>query len=292
MWRSRLALIIWPLLAALMVGPPPPADVRPAVALEVRISGADYLPPGPDTQALRLAVRDTLRAILGVEFGFVNWNPQTAQPETLIVTVFKPDTGMVHACLRLELRGTVIAPDTAACPLEFESWSRIIKRDDWSPAAVRRDWGHVFDSLFAVQRDRLLKARLGKLPLNAAVDLDRDHLEAAVGVSPAQIGAAADSQDIEFRIATVWHDPDVAHPTRDPNAELWLKNCVPPDVGDGLVCDIDTLLYRGRPLVASANQALLLRARLDPFSVFLAHYRPATFRDVNDKGLTDAGGTP
>lgn len=293
MWRSRLAMMAGLLLAAVVTGPPPAADVRPTVFLEVQISGEDYLPLMPDTHALRLAVRDTLRAILDYEFGFVKWSPATAQPETLIVSVFKPDTGMVPACARFELLGTVVAPDTARCPLQFESWSTTISRLDWSPAALRREWGHVFDSLLAAQRERLLKARLGMLPLNAVVQVDQTTLDAVIGVSPSEIHVAADP-DIQFRITTVWHDPDVVHPTRDPNAKLWLRNCVPPDVGEGLDCKIDSVLFRGQQLAADANRALLMRARFDPFSLFLEHYRPARFQVVNDKGMVvvDTGGAP
>ena len=290
MWRSRLAFIGAPLVAAVALTPPI-ADVRPPVDLEVRLAGPDYLSLMPDTQAIRVTMQDTLRAILGFEFGFVNWSETPAQPETLVVRIFKPDTGMVHACLRLDLRGTVSATDTAACPLEFETWSKTITRMDWRASSVRHEWGHVFDSLLTAQRDRLVKARFGKLAINAPVTLDRDNLLASVGINPAVIRAAADSQDMEFRLTTVWHDTGAAIATRDPNAELWLGNCIPPEIGDGLVCEIKTFFYKGQPLQAAANRGLLLRARFDAFGVHLNHYRPALF-PVNDDGLVDVGGHP
>jgi hypothetical protein len=286
---SRSSVAVGLLLAATGILPPPPAVVvLPVVALDVQFRGPDYEQRIEDPAHVRQAVEDTLRTILRQQFGFIAWSDgATAEPETLEVEVFKLDTGLASACLRLELRGQVAVPDISQCPMEFEKWRDIINRRDWSPDSLRNIWGRTFDSLLAARRDRLVDERLSQLAFNATVTLDFANLQAVLPLSLSDIKASTDSQDVQFTLRMVLRDNGVPHPTRDPNAALLLTGCLPPDEGNGLVCDITILRYKGVEEAARNKLALLQRATLESLSLHVKKYRPAAPFPVSDHGLVE-----
>ncbi len=258
--------------------------MRPDVALQFELRGPDY---ERRLRQHRLQARqdlqDTLRAILQTGFGFLNW---TASPvrDTVLIELFQQRAVPQHGCLRVSLRGTLTLPDTSMCPVVFEKWIEIMSRVDsmqWEPDTLRRKWGGRLESVLRTVAGQLVEDRLGRLPLNAHVELtlaSLQALQAHLAVRPNDINAAPDPRGLEFRLRVVLRDPRPPNPTIDRNAELWFGRCLPHATEDDYVCDITVVIHKGDTLKAGDQgvRELLLRARFDSLRLHLKRYQPAT----------------
>src|SRR5512147_811147 len=85
--------------------PPPAATVRPAMALAVDVQGKDYELKFKNTrpELVRL-LRDSVRSVLGRNFGFMRWEDSTGATDTLVLS-FQQRTELLNAELALSVRG-------------------------------------------------------------------------------------------------------------------------------------------------------------------------------------------
>jgi len=264
------------------------------VALQLRIDGPDYRRKlKQDTGAVRALLLDTLRAVLRDNFGFLAWGDGQSSPtDTVTLTVYQPTT-TGDACLRLAVRGQVASADTAACRLDFEKWEEIVDRADWKPRQLRLEWTEKLTKILASKRDELVDDPLGLLPLHAQVDLSLKHdLAAHLSLQPSDIHASDVGKSPEFRLYASIQDDSATIPSVDPHAEFWLRGCGLHPVDHGYVCQISTVVYRGDTLPATADTAVLRRAKVTVGTLHVRRgYRPATL-EVGGNGTVTPEGNP
>ncbi|HEY6155889.1 MAG TPA: hypothetical protein VIV88_00470 [Gemmatimonadales bacterium] len=264
------------------------------MSFQLRIDGPDYRRKlKQDTGTVRAMLRDTLRAVLRDNFGFLAWGDGQSSPtDTVTLTVYQPTT-TGDACLRLTVRGEVASADTAACRLDFEKWEEIVDRTDWKPQQLRLEWTEKLTKILATKRDELVDDPLGLLPLHAQVDLSlKQDLKAHLSIQPSDIRASDIGKSPEFRLHASIQDDSATIPSVDTHAELWLRGCGLHPVDHGYVCQISTVVYLGDTLPATKEAEVLGRARVTLGTLHLRRgYRPATL-DVGGNGTVTPEGKP
>jgi hypothetical protein len=256
-------------------------DVRPGMALDLHIEGADLdlaLPQRQRDSVLQL-LRDSIPAVLERNIGFLDWRDLQAQAtDTLEVRWRQREREPHDAMLHFTLRGPHVPQRITAEPLQFMRWETMLDRE-WRPRAVSREWSAVMDSILKKEQVMLVGRLFGRMPLQvspleARVKPLGSELKVLIQVRPDQIRAASDPQP-EFLLRVKVRDP--RPPTSIAVASLKLRGCSAPDGPPAYVCQMSEFVYLDDTTSAAERRDVLARAELIPLSLHLTRYSPSPF---------------
>lgn len=278
--RGRFAALALALGAIRADRPPPAATVRPAMALAVDVQGTDYeLKFKNNRPELVKLLRDSVRSVLGRNFGFLRWEDGTGATDTLVLS-FQQRTELQNAEFALAVRGSRVPEGVAAKPVTFETFIDIQDRVDWSPATVGPQWVARLDRFIQTSRNQMVGEVFSRVPLDLEAPTDRIRIfldpEPAVQllIGPDELNAAVNVPP-SFRLALNVLDP--GPPASNATGVVELTGCAPSPDQPGYACQMGDLTYRSSTTTALARLALLKRAKLSPVALYVQAYQPARF---------------
>jgi hypothetical protein len=258
-----------------------PASVRPAMALAVEVDGQDYQIKLRDKQTELVALfHDSVRAVLGRNFGFVRWDDSTPATDTLVLRV-QQKTEILNAELALKLRGSRIPTPVDPRPIPFETFMDIQERQDWRPAAVAALWVARLDRMFQASRDEMVSEVFSQVPLALDAPSGRirvfitPELAVQVKIAPEELNAAVNVAP-RFRLQLQITDPQP--PSSNAIGSVELTGCESSNDEPGYACQMGNLTYRGAVGSAAAKRDVLTRSTLTPLALYVQNYQPARFQ--------------
>jgi hypothetical protein len=269
-------------VASLAAGMSPPARsllaVRRPVALVISIDAPTYWDRldqnttcGPKCRDLQRALTAPVRAALARKFAFVDWKPSATAPRDTVQVrwVEKPPPATPGAWIEFRLLGAPGRPRSDSLRVDFEDFSHMIDRRDWTVDHVRDQWVQRLATI--LERADLVPLLFGRIPVNVQVPFPPGQARVRVPISGTDIGAAADTRPV-FRIVT--RIDDRGPPSSTDIADVILTGCV------GIasyVCDISEVRYPGKKLTGSDLTSFLARRpTMKTVTVHLLSYSAGT----------------
>jgi len=259
-FRSATILAV----ASLAAGMTPHAHtlvaVRRPVALVLSIDAPTYWDRldqstacGPKCRELQRALAEPVRAALARKFAFANWRPSATAPRDTVHVrwVEKPPPATPGAWIEFRLRAAPGRARPDSLRVDFEDFSHMIDRRDWTVDHVRGEWVRRLSTI--LNRAEMVPLLFGRIPVNAPVPFPPGQPRVQVQISGTDIGAAADTRPV-FRVVARIDDP--GPPRSSDIADVILTGCI------GIasyVCDISEVRYPGTVLVGPALSSLLAR---------------------------------
>jgi hypothetical protein len=149
--------------------------------------------------------------------------------------------------------------------VNFEDFSHMIDRRDWTVDHVRDQWVQQLATI--LERADLVPLLFGRIPVNVLVPFPAGQARVRVPINGTDIGAATDTRP-EFRV--VARIDDRGPPSSTDIADVILTGCV--GIG-GYVCDISAIQYPGKKLTGSELTSFLARRpTMKTVSVHLLKY--------------------
>jgi hypothetical protein len=181
----------------------------------------------------------------------------------------KPPPATPGAWIEFRLLGAPGRARGDSLRVDFEDFSHMIDRRDWTVDHVRDQWVQRLTTI--LERADLVPLLFGRIPVNVQVPFQSGLARVRVPISGTDIGAAADSRPT-FRVVTRIDDP--GPPSSSDIADVILTGCT--GIGS-YVCNISEVRYPGTIVAGPALASFLSRRpTLKTVSVHLLSYSAGT----------------
>lgn len=269
-------------VAWLAAGMSPPERTLPAVrrpvALVISIDAPTYWDRldqnttcGTKCRELQRALAAPVRAALARKFAFADWRqPATAPRDTVQVRwIEKPPPATPGAWIEFRLLAAPGRARADSLRVDFEDFSHMIDRRDWTVDHVREQWVQRLSTI--LERADLVPLLFGRIPVNVQVPFTPGLARVRVPISGTDIGAAADTRPV-FRVVARIDDP--GPPSSSDIADVILTGCI------GIasyVCNISEVRYPGTIVAGPALASFLSRhPTMKTVTVHLLSYSAGT----------------